>query len=73
MRELGLDLVFVPADTRALHRTAMRAGGDFGRAAHQLQLVLVLNEAQRVERLAHVDDFLGRGDTDAGAAANLVQ
>ena len=33
----------------------------------------VFDEAHRVERLPHVDDFPGRRDARAGAAADLVQ
>ena len=38
----------------------VRGAGDRARAPHQLDLVLVLDEPHRVERRAHVDDFLGR-------------
>jgi len=73
VQKLGLDLVFVPADTRALHRAAVRASGDFGSASHQFELMLVLHETQGVERLADIDDFLRRGDSRACASADLVQ
>jgi hypothetical protein len=71
--ELGLDLVLEPAGARGRHRPAVGARRDRRRAAHQRALVLVLDEAHRVKRLAHVDDFPGRRNPGAGTVADLVQ
>ena len=73
VRKLRFDLVLVPADARALHRAPVRTGRNFAGAPHQLQLVLVLHETQRVERLPHVDDFLRCRDAGSRPATNFVQ
>ena len=71
--ELGLDLVFEPSGTRALHGAPMRAARDLGGAAQAAKLVLVLVEPHRRQRRARVDDGLGRGDSGAHAIAHLVE
>jgi hypothetical protein len=71
--ELRFDLVFVPAGAGAIHRPPVSRGGNGRRATHQGDLVLVLHETQRIDRLPHVDDLFGRGDACANPLPHFVQ
>ena len=63
---------YQPTRVRSIARRWRRAEIAAARRI-SVELVRVLDEAQRVERLAHVDDLLGRRDAGARAAAHLVQ
>ena len=73
VQQLGFGLVFVPARPRGAHRALVRSAGDRRRLPHQFQLVIVLDEAHRVDGTADVDDIVGRRYASARAIAHLIQ
>ena len=73
VRKLGLDLIFVPVGSRACHRPAMRAARNVGRTADMPQFMLVLVQAHRRERRAHIDHGFRHRNAGADAIAQLVE
>src|SRR5450759_3022013 len=73
VHQLGLDLIFVPARTRLPHRAAVSAARNYGGAAEELQLPLVLVEPHRAERGPHVDHRLRRRNARAYPVTHVVQ
>ena len=70
--EQGLRLVLEHARRRASHHLAMALFGDFGRAAHQRELVRTLLQPELVQHARGIDDGARVTDAPARSAAKVV-
>ena len=65
VRQLRLDLIFILAGARGVHRARMRLRRNHRRTTHQINFVTVLDQAHVVECRVHVNHAVWRGHTGA--------